>query len=583
MPRGAFLASLLLLWLSILPCVSASDASSPGPHAESTPSAPLPAKPQVSQCQPDEVRDNDRITVEGCLTKGNEEFSFSSYSGKSYDLVGDHSLLNKHATWMPGKNVCVQGTVSSDDSAINVTSIRNLPKRVARLNPPFGPPSQWRERTNKPYGLSFRLPESFPTSENDQYVEPNFPVESGAVNLGVFAIEGHLLVSPPVPECDKGTDSYDGGRFVIFVNPLVTNQGACNQFGESDPESHAWRTFHGMKFSKTSGGGGGMGQYYSYDYYHTFQNGRCYEFVFSDHSSAVNPDDPCACAYPEVPGTDRLVQTTLSQLSFPKTQSPAVVSSKAKTEPEIVSFTASSTTADDAKNRGSIKFSWSTRNTDFVRLSYSCTGGEEIPQKGMPNLGLDGIVILEEGAIGKGCGGKYDTPQIVNHSANTSLGIGFGNSEFDTPVLVRVTLTPYSHGVGYSNSSRTIPISVNPMSQFSDGLPTPTGNITFESPSSAKGVPSYHQGASSKIEWADNREGDEHFWLHLVRDNGSGGMKYLYQIAGYVPRTGDSTSYAWVVPKSYSGSGFRIFVNSQGRVGNQSSYGISAPFEIIPR
>ena len=585
MPRGALLSSLLLLLVSFVPCVRASDASSAAPQSESTPSSARAARPRVSQCQPDEVRDNDRITVEGCLTEWSEEkFSFSSYSGKSYDLIGDHSLLNKHASWMPGKNVCVQGTVSADDSDLNVTSIRTLPKRVARLNPPFGPPSQWRERTNKPYGLSFRLPESFPTSENDQYVDPNFPVGSGAINLGFFAIEGHLLVGPPVPECDKGMDSYDGGRVVIFVNPLVTNQEACNQFGESDPERHAWRTFHGMKFSETSESSGGMGQYYDYDYYHTFQNGLCYEFVFSDHGSAVNPDDPCACAYPEVPGTDRLVQTILSQLSFPKPQSPAIVSNKAKTKPEVLSFTASSLTADDTKNRGSIKFSWSTRNTDFVRLSYNCTGGEEIQKNGLPNLGLDGIAILEDGAVGKGCGGKLDTPQIVNHSATSSLDVVFGNSEFDTPALVRVTLTPYSHGIGYPNSSKTIPVSVYPRSQFSDGLPTPTGNITFGSPSSAKGVPSYRQGASSKIEWADNREGDEHFWLHLVRDNGSGGgMTYLYQIAGYVPRTGDSTSYVWVVPKSYSGSGFRIFVNSRGRVGNQSSYGVSPPFEITPK
>ena len=329
------------------------------------------------------MRDNDRITVEGCLTEWSEEkFSFSNYSGKSYDLIGDHSLLNKHASWMPGENVCVQGTVSSDDSDINVTSIRNLPKRVARLILPLALLHNGANTRTSPT-VSVSDCRNRSRLLRTTICGPQFSGREWRGQFGVLCDRGPSFVSHHVPECDKDTDSYDGGRFAIFVNPLVTNQGACNQFGQSDPERHAWRTFHGMKFSETSESSAGMGQYYDYDYYHTFQNGLCYEFVFSDHGSAVNPYDPCACAYPEVPGTDRLAQTILSQLSFPEPQSGAIVSSKAKTKPEIVSFTASSTTADDAKNRGSIRFSWSTKNADFVRFSYSCTGGEEIPKKGL--------------------------------------------------------------------------------------------------------------------------------------------------------------------------------------------------------
>jgi hypothetical protein len=140
-----------------------------------------------------------------------------------------------------------------------------------------------------------------------------------------------------------------------------------------------------------------------------------------------------------------------------------------------------------------------------------------------------------------------------------------------------VTLTPYSHGVAFAKSSKTIPITINPSNFFSDGLPPQTGNIAFVSP--AASASSYRQRSSAKIEWTDSNEDDEHYWIHLVRDNSSGGLTYLYQIAGYLPRIGRSTSHTWTVPKSYSGSGFRIFINSGF---NQKTYGVSPPFDIVP-
>lgn len=563
----------------------ASDTASPGPRAESTGSAALKPKPEKSRCQPKDTQDGKRITVEGCLVGTNEdfadEFSFSNYSGQQYDLIVRDPLLKKSSDPLVGRSVCVQGTLSdADEDTIETTSISALPKRVARLDPPIPPPSHWRERTNKAYGLSFRLPESFPPSENDEYVESNFSVEAGAVTLGIFAITGNLVVSPALPQCDQSSNQFDGGRIVIFLNPQITNRGACEQFGESHPEDHSWHTFHGTRFSETKVGGAGMGRYYSYDYYQTFQNGLCYEFIFSDVEGTVSPDDPCFCAYPQGPRTEKLVQTILSQLSFPKPQSPTVVSSQPGTEPKITSFSASTNTADDATNRGSIKFSWTTKGADFVRFSYRCTAGEEIDKKDGLSLGLDGngIVIGEEGATSKGCRGQFET-EIVNHSPNSSLNVLLGNFQFDTPIVVRVTLTPYSHGVAFAKYGKTIPITVNPRNPFAGGLPPATGNIKFVSPGDAGDAQSYRQGSSAKIEWTDSDEGDKHFWIHLVRDNGTGGVTYLYQIAGYQPRTDRSTNYTWLVPKSHSGSGFRIFINSEFQ---SKDYGVSPPFNIVP-
>jgi hypothetical protein len=329
MPWGAFLTGLLLFWLSIVPCLSASDASSSASRLEST----VFKKPHTSRCQPQEVRDHDRIKVEGCLAKGNQGLYFSNYSGKNYDLIGDDSLLSEHASWTPGTNVCIQGTLSSDASVINVTGISDLPIRVVTLNPAIGPPSQWRQHTNKTYGLSFKLPESFPVTNgdgdyryNDQYVQPNFPVEGGAITLVKFTIGGDAFITPALPQCDKGTNFFDG-RFDIFVNPEITNSGSCYQFGHSDPKYTGSQTFNGREFSETTEASIGTGHYYHYDYYNTFQNGLCYEFVFSDYSSAINPDDPCSCTVPKVEGRDALVHTILSQLYFSKPEAPTGVSS----------------------------------------------------------------------------------------------------------------------------------------------------------------------------------------------------------------------------------------------------------------
>jgi hypothetical protein len=201
----------------------------------------------------------------------------------------------------------------------------------------------------------------------------------------------------------------------------------------------------------------------------------------------------------------------------------------------------------------------------------------------MPNLGLDGVTILETGATAMGCGGKFDQPQAVNHSADSSVEVGFGNSSYDAPIEVRVTLTPFSHGVAYPNAAKTIPISVYPDTQFPNGVPATTGTVTVISPAGTKQLSSYKQGSVLKIEWADSHEGKTHYWVHLVRDKPDNERVYLYQIAGYIPRGSDSTNYAWIVPRSYSGAGFRVFISSTDQIGSYTglSYAFSAPFNIV--
>jgi hypothetical protein len=326
-----FAAAAILLSFSLtnVPCANASDTSSSTAQSDSTPSAPLLKKLEVSQCRSGEMRDHDRITVEGCLATGNEGFYFSNYSGKHYDLIADDSLLGKHSSWTPGINVCVKGTLSSDGAAINVISIRNLPKRVARLSHSIGRPSQWAAHMNQTYGLSFRLPGSFPATkhEGDQFIQPNFAIKKGVITLERFTIGGDVFTTPALPECDKGTNFFDG-RLDIFVNPEISNSGSCYQFGQSDREYTGSETFNGKKFSETTEESIGTGRYYHYDYYDTFQNGLCYEFVFSDYSSAINPDDPCGCTRPVVSDYDTLTDEILSQFSFAKPQGESGVSKR---------------------------------------------------------------------------------------------------------------------------------------------------------------------------------------------------------------------------------------------------------------
>ena len=579
----------LLFWI-IVPRAGASEASSPRPESGPTQPDQQPEKPGVSatssptECQSGEVRAHHKITVAGCLAGEDGKFAFSTYSGEHYELLGDSALVNKHGGWPPGNNVCIRGTLSSDASAINVISVSDLPQPVAGLNTSIGRPSQWSQHTNRAYGLSFPLPKTFSTTNDDQYIEPNFPVENGVITLGKFTIPEETFGSRDELGCSQRSNFF-GGSLALFVNPQIQNSAACGQFGQSDPKDRSLHTYHSVKYSETTGGSGGMGKWYSYYFYHTFQNGLCYEFVFSSLETAVNPDADCGCAIPIMSGYDTFMDQILSQFDFSKPQTVIAVSSNSATTPIVTSFTTSSPVADQSKNRGEINFSWSTQNADYVRLSYHCTGGEvaAAEEKNLLNLGLDGIIIAERGGPSKGCGGKLDPITLINHSSNSSQIVGFANFDYITPAEVRVTVTPFSHGIAYATAAKTIPISIYPRNPFPDGLPAPTGSITFLSPVDTKGVSSYRQASSSRIEWTDSETGDDHFWIHLARD-GSGGVNYLYQIAGYVPRTDDRTHYTWVVPRSYSGSGFRIFINSQHRDGNKFewSYALSPPFNITP-
>jgi hypothetical protein len=292
------------------------------------------------KCKSDEVRDHDKITIAGCLS-GTNGFTFSTYSGTQYELIADPALVEKHGGWPPGNNVCIQGTVSADGSAINVISITDIPQRMARLSLSIGLSSRWRRQTNKEYGLSLALPETFSARPliysgavdgryEDQYIRSNFPVENGAIISEKFAIaSGTFSISRDLPGC--GLDSGFDGRLVLFVNPEIKNRAACDQFHTSDPKGSSSDTFHGIQYSESTEVSGGSGTWYSYYFYHTFQNGLCYEFTFSSVAHNLHADDDfCACTEPVLRGAqyDTLRQAILSQLSFSKPPAAPAVSGK---------------------------------------------------------------------------------------------------------------------------------------------------------------------------------------------------------------------------------------------------------------
>jgi hypothetical protein len=530
------------------------------------------------------MQDDDRISVPGCLSGENGKFGFSSYSGQKYDLVGTTTLINRHGGWPPGNNVCVQGTLTSP-RVIKVNSIKNLPRPEARLIAAIGHPSQWRPYTYEKYGVAFVLPKIFSVTEDDQYIQSNFPIETGAITVRKFAIPQDTFLSPNDLGCGQLPVDFFGGSIALFVNPGINNGPACAQFGGSDPTDRPSPIVDGVKYSKTSDSSVGMGTGYGYDYYNTFQNGLCYEFVFSSGGTNPNPDSPCGCAVPTLADGeyDRLEKTILEQFSFSMPQITTAVPNKPASSPKVLSFEAYPLIATQPDG---ITFSWSTKDADFVRLSYSCTAGEEIPDRDIPNLGLDGVIIMETGGADMGCGGKFDRPETVNHSPDSSLDVDFGNSSYDAPIQVRVTLTPFSHGVAYPKAAKTIPISVYPSSTQpeSDVPGGAVGTVTVISPPDTKQPSSYKQGSKIKIEWVDSGKIKTHYWVHLVQDKPANRRVDLYQIAGYIPGGAESTSCMWLVPKSYSGSGFRIFISSESHLSETlpPSDAFSAPFNIVP-
>jgi hypothetical protein len=503
-------------------------------------------------------------TLKGCLIGGLPELIISAtegnFKGQSFTLSGHMSELSKYVE----QEISVQGI--EDDSAspqlsFQVDKLIEVFKRPnPSLSPSFTKSSAWTKDTNQTYGIAFAVPPIFAKVEASKSgIDPNFVAQQDRVALAGFQVDRGLY-----PD-----SNFVGGAFAIFVDPAITNQPSCDQFGRSDPRFLSSTTIGGVKYAAMMEADAAMGTGYAYHYFHIFQNGLCYElaFEFAEYNTG-SADDRCAVPQLENIDEQNVIEPVMSQVSFFRPATGIAASDNPNAIPSVTSFVASSQVADGALNRGQITFTWSTENADYVQFSYRCSSDSS-----------KGIVISEDNAGGRECENLapiINSTSISNHSANSSAGILFGNFHRENPLSIVVTITPFSHGIAHPDSRKSITIVVNPYNPFPQGLPLAPTNTTLSYAANADGSSRFAQGSTLAITWPDTLSRGPCLNLYLLQES-EGKEVYRAQLADTCLKPSAGNSYSWTISNKFSGPGFRIYARAPG--GTSSGYG--APFTII--
>jgi hypothetical protein len=513
--------------------------------------------PQSPSAAPADHQD----TVVGCLVDAQEALQLFDEEENVYVLTGRTSGLEKYA----GSEISVQGT--KDENAkplpsLNVTSFKEIFRAPEpKLSPAFSDPSNWDSHTNSELGIKFALPRLQSSTEVSE------PSDQGnfAANQGSVTVAGLEIPSAIYPDTN-----FAGGSFAIFANPRISNPQSCAQFGSSDPRFVSSRTIAGINYTELTEGDAAMGTSYEEYYFHTFQNNVCYELYFR-LGSANTGSQPLGCRVSTLGEKDTLqvLDVLLDRVSFFRPTIETTAPVKPGSAPKVVSFTASSSTVDDAVNRGVITFSWSTQNADYVEFSYHCSVVTR------PRL-----VILQEGGAGicdNDTNPGADYIQHFNRSPNSSTDIAFANMHSDDPITIVVTIQPFSHGEAYPKSSKSVTVTVDPYNPFPKGVPPETRNMTILYSARPDGTSKYAQGSQLKIDWTDSLPRDPCVDIYLVQDTGSGSAAFRLQIVKRCLTPAASGSFTWTIPTRYSGSSFRIYAAAPGGISSV----LGAPFSIV--
>jgi hypothetical protein len=481
--------------------------------------------------------------IVGCLSGGPTEFELSDSEGYVYSLRGQTDALQRYV----GEEISVRGT-RQGDKADSPSFIVGSVKEVFRaprpkLSPAIASGANWHTHSIASYAVTFALPEIPEDSSAAGGLASNFVAEQGAITLGSFTLPREVY-----PDTN-----FVGGSFMLSVNPEITNRESCEKFGRSDVRFLSSRILGGIRYAEMMEGDAAAGTSYENYYYHSVQNGVCFEiaFQFGGYNTA-NQD--LGCRVPVVTEENELdvINAFANRVSYsrPEEGTPGFVPTRSI--PRVTSFTASSNTADGATNRSTIRFSWVSENADYVEFSYRCSV-----------VGL-GVTILEGSSRNCSNDLKPITPdtQQFNHSPNSSTEVIFGNSREDDPISVVVTVTPFAYGKAYPAASRSLTISIAPYNPFPEGIPAPTANMRVSYSGTAS---SYAKGSQLTVTWSSSNPRDQCVDLYLVQEVG-GAQKLVAQIVRRCLVPAAAGSYTWTIPAKYLGPGFRIYASTPGGI-----------------
>lgn len=479
--------------------------------------------------------------IVGCLSGGPTEFQLSDAEGYVYSLRGQTDALQHYV----GEEISVRGTKQGDKAnspSFIVASVKEVFRAPEpKLSPAIASGANWHTHSIASYAVTFALPTIPEDNSAAGGLASNFVAERGAITLGSFILPREIY-----PDTN-----FVGGSFMLSANPEITNRESCEKFGRADVRFLSSRILGGIRYAEMTEGDAAAGTSYENYYYHSLQNGVCFEiaFQFGGYNTA-NQD--LGCRVPVVKNELDVINAFASRVSYSHPEAGLPGSVPARSTPRVTSFMASSNTADGATNRSTIRFSWSSENADYVEFSYRCSV-----------VGL-GVTILEGGSRNCSNDLKPITPdtQQFNHSPKSSTEVIFGNSREDDPISVVVTITPFAYGKAYPSASRSLTISVAPYNPFPEGIPAPTANMRVSYSDTAS---SYAEGSQLTVTWSGSNPRDQCVDLYLVQEVG-GVQKFVAQIVRRCLVPAAAGSYTWTIPTKYSGPGFRIYASTPGGI-----------------
>jgi hypothetical protein len=248
-----------------------------------------------------------QITVVGCSQKGISWF-LSSADSKEYKLTGNISELDEHADQQA--HVQVSGTlIPSDDNVfpagtIKVAAVKELLEPTAKLNPSIARSADWRKYTDQAYGIAYSVPAAFPLWRSDyqQHFETKFVDKENVTTLGRFEI----------PRDAWGNSNFVGGELAIYTNSKISKAAGCYELREPDADDdHSSELIYGVRYVHAQESSVPPEEF---DFYHAFQNGRCYEIVFDFSFERLGAMDG-GCMVP-IMDPDSLVKPVLSEISY---------------------------------------------------------------------------------------------------------------------------------------------------------------------------------------------------------------------------------------------------------------------------
>ena len=383
------------------------------------------------------------VDVVGCLSNESGKLKLTDEDGNMYYLIGRVAGLMGHI----GDELDVTGIQEHPPTAPTEHSIPETILRVTEVEivlhmSPFGVPpvlgdvATWDSYTNHNYGVSFRYPKTFEHSEEQAArVESNFVDQDKTVAVSFESLG--------IPRETYPNSNFVGGSFTAFVDSSIRSEGTCRQFSSFWPEHTSSRAIHGVKYIQTLFAGAAAGTGSTTYYFHTYQNGLCYEFDFDfDGANGTGMMLMCSTQWVVDRNEFELMDAVLSQIGFLAPEFKASVGGKPRQKllPTVVSFAHSPVIEDRSSN---VEVSWATDDADYVQLHAQC---------------VKNLIVADLGSgAGITCGAVIDR----NFPANGSVSLMLGNFN-PTPVQFVITVVPFSKGVGYPSESKTMTIPIEP-------------------------------------------------------------------------------------------------------------------------